>query len=293
MTDDLVAIASDMLTARINPTGAELWSLADAQGRQYMTDADPAFWTGHAPILFPVIGSLAHDHLRVDGVEYPLARHGFARKSRFDAVETGPGQVRFGLRDSPATRAHYPFAFALDLDFRLDGWRLEVTASVHNPGDRPLPFSFGFHPAFAWPLPGGAAKAAHCVTFAEPEPGGIRRLAPDTGLLLPDPQPTPVRGRALMLDASLFRADALVWTDLASRSVHYGAPGGASLDLQFPDSPMLGMWQVPGAHYICIEPWQGYADPQGFDGEFINKPGLVMLAPGAVRSFRLMITVNP
>jgi galactose mutarotase-like enzyme len=293
MTDDLVAIASDVLTARINPTGAELWSLTDAQGRQYMTDADPAFWTGHAPILFPVIGSLTHDHLRADGVEYPLARHGFARKSRFDAVETEPGQVRFRLCDSPATRAHYPFVFVLDLDFRLDGWRLEVTASVHNPGDRPLPFSFGFHPAFAWPLPGGAAKAAHCVTFAEPEPGAIRRLAPDTGLLLPDPQPTPVHGRALMLDASLFRADALVWTDLASRSVHYGAPGGASLDLQFPDSPMLGMWQVPGAHYICIEPWQGYADPQGFDGEFINKPGLVMLAPGAVRSFRLMITVNP
>ena len=293
MADDCVAIGSDTLSARINPHGAELWSLIDTQGRQYMTDADPAFWSGHAPILFPVVGSLAGDRLLVDGVAYPLARHGFARRSGFDVVEHAADQVHFRLVDSPATRAVYPFAFALDLQFRLEGWRLDITASVTNPGAVPLPFSFGYHPAFAWPLPGGADKAAHRLTFAEPEPGAVRRVAPGTGLLMPDLEDSPVVGRDLALDAALFRADALIWTDLASRSLRYGAPGGASLDLAFPDMPMLGLWQVPGAHYICIEPWQGHADPQGFDGEFVSKPGLVILPPGAVRSFRLSVTVNP
>ena len=292
MPPDLVSIASHALSARINPTGAELWSLADAQGREFMTDADPAFWGGHAPVLFPIVGSLADNRLVVDGQGYAMARHGFARTSAFAIAEQGPGHVRFALRDSAATRRLYPFAFALDIGFRLDGWRLDIVASVHNPGDRPLPFSFGYHPAFAWPLPGGAQKAAHRLTFAQDEPAPVRRVARDTGLLLPEAQPTPVEGRTLMLDAALFADDALIWTDLASRSLNYGAPGGASLDIGFPDMPMLGLWQVPGARYICIEPWQGHADPQGFAGPFSDKPGLVTLAPGAVRSHHLSITVN-
>jgi galactose mutarotase-like enzyme len=292
MADAWVTIASDVLSAAINPTGAELCSLADDHGREYMTDADPAYWTGHAPILFPIVGSVAGDRLRVDGQDYTMPRHGFARRSVFAIAEQGVGQVRFVLRDTAATRAVYPFAFALDVAFRLDGWRLDIVASVRNPGDRPLPFSFGYHPAFAWPLPGGADKAAHRLTFAQDEPLPVRRVARDTGLLLPKAQATPVQGRTLPLDPALFADDAVIWTDLASRSLNYGAADGASLDLAFPDMPMLGLWQVPGAHYICIEPWQGHADPQGFDGDFADKPGLVMLAPGAVRSFHLSITVN-
>ena len=120
----------------------------------------------------------------------------------------------------------------------------------------------------------------------------MRRVARDTGLLLPEVEPSPVKCCDLPLDAVLFRADALIWTELHSRALRYGAPGGASLDLAFPDTPMLGLWQVPGARYICIEPWQGHADPQGFDGEFTAKPGLVILGPGEARAFRLSITVN-
>jgi galactose mutarotase-like enzyme len=292
MADDLITIASERLTARINPLGAELWSLTDGQGREFMTDADPAFWGGHAPVLFPIVGSLADDRMVVDGQVYPLPRHGFARRSRFDLAAHGPDYAQFVLRDSAATRATYPFAFVLTLDFRLEGWRLTVTASVTNPGEGPLPFSFGYHPAFAWPLPGGADKAAHRVTFAQDEPGAVRRVSRQTGLLLPDAQPTPVQGRTVALDAGLFADDALIWTDLASRSLHYGAPGGPALTVDFPDMPMLGLWQVPGARYICIEPWQGHADPQGFAGSFADKPGLVTLPPGAVRCFTMAVTAE-
>jgi galactose mutarotase-like enzyme len=293
MAEELLSIASADLSAQINPTGAELWSLTDGAGRQYMTDADPAFWGGHAPILFPVVGSLAGDRLVVDGTGHAMARHGFARRSRFAVIEHGADRVRLRLTESAETLAVYPFAFELDLAFRIEGWRLEMVATVRNPGTGDLPFSFGYHPAFAWPLPGGADKAAHRLTFAEPEPGAVRRVDRTTGLLLPAAEPTPVEGCELRLDPALFADDALIWTELASRSLRYGAPGGASLDLAFPDTPMLGLWQVPGARYLCIEPWQGHADPQGFAGEFVTKPGLVILPPGAVRSFRYSVTVNP
>jgi galactose mutarotase-like enzyme len=293
MTDDLITIGSGALRVQVNPMGAELWSMTDAAAREYMTDADPAFWDRRAPLLFPVVGELAGGQLRVAGTAYPLPRHGFARTCRFDPVERSADHVRFRLTDTAETRAAYPFAFALDMGFRVTGLRLDMVASVHNPGTGMLPFSFGYHPAFAWPLPGNSDKPGHCLTFDHDEPQPVRRVDRATGVLLPDTEPTPVRGRDLLLDRALFEADAVIWTELNSRALRYHAPGGAALDLAFPDTPMLGLWQIPGAHYICIEPWQGHADPQGFSGDFMAKPGLVMLAPGAVRSFRLSVTVTP
>lgn len=288
---EFVTISSGDLTARINPFGAELWSLADAQGREFMTDGDPAFWSGHAPLLFPIVGGLEANRYRVDGQEYELPRHGFARRSVFETVKAQADVAIFRLRDSAETRAVYPFAFELEMAFTLAGMTLHMAAIVRNPGDGALPFSFGYHPAFAWPLPGGAAKADHVVAFASPEPGAVRRLDPASGLLLPEGEPSPVEGHHLALDAALFEADAMIWTDLASRSLTFGTPGGAQMAIAFPDMPMLGLWQKPGAPFLCIEPWQGHADPVGFSGDFREKPGIVNLEPGDARTFRMDVTV--
>ena len=288
---DLVTIASDALTARIAPLGAELWSLTDARGGEYMTDADPAFWTGHAPVLFPIVGMVNGGEYRVGERTYPLGKHGFARGSVFAVVEQSAARAVFRLSDSEATRTVYPFAFQLDLAFSLEGATLRMAATVTNPGDGPLPFSFGFHPAFAWPLPGGAAKEEHVIAFAEPEPQPVRRIDPASGLLLPETFATPVEGHTLAPDAALFEADALIWDHLASRSLTYGPAGATQLAIAFPDTPMLGIWQKPGAAYLCIEPWQGIADPVGYTGDLRDKPGIVSLPPGESRTFRMDVTV--
>lgn len=291
--DDLVAIASDRVRARINPLGAELWSLTDAAGQEYMTGADPAFWTGHAPVLFPVVGALNGGTYRLQGREYALPKHGFARTSAFDLIEHSADRAVFRLVDSEQTRSAWPVRFSLDMAFQIVGDLLAMTATVTNRGEEPAWFSFGFHPAFAWPLPGGAPKEDHRITFAADEPQGIRRIDPASGLLLPEPQPTPVEGRTLTPAAALFEADALIWDRLSSRSLTFGTEGGAVLEIGFPDTPMLGIWQKPGASYLCIEPWQGMADPQGWDGDFRMKPGVVELGGGASRSFRMDVRVVP
>lgn len=290
---DLITITSGDLTARINPLGAELWSLTDRDGREYMTDADPAFWTGHAPLLFPIVGALNGGRYRLGDAEHALPKHGFARTRRFACIAQEESQAGFRLTDDDDTRAAYPFAFALDMAFRLEGASLRMAAKVTNRGGQPMPFSFGYHPAFAWPLPGGAAKAAHRLTFAEGEPDPLRQLEAETGLVLPDPRPTPVTGRELALDARLFAADALIWDSIRSRALTYGATDGARLDVAFPDTPMLGIWQKPGANYVCLEPWQGIADPLGYEGDFRDKPGVVVLPPGEERSFRMDVSVHP
>lgn len=289
---ELVTIASEVLTARIHPLGAELHSLTDAAGREYMTDADPAYWTGHAPILFPIVGELQGGTYRLDGREYALARHGFARRSRFKLVEHRDHLVRWRLTDSAETRAVYPFAFALELGYRLHGARLEVEAVVRNTGDGPLPFNLGFHPGFAWPLPGGGDKLAHAIVFEREEPADLRAL--DGQGLFAGSTASPVRGDTLPLAPDLFAADALVWDRLESRSLTYrGAAASPALHIAFPDTSYLGIWQKPGADFVCIEPWQGLADEAGFAGDFTQKAGIVTLAPGGTRSFRMDVTVQP
>lgn len=297
MTADLVTITNGKLSAAINPLGAELWSLTNAAGAEYLTDADPAFWGGHAPLLFPIVGSLADETFRHKGAAYALPRHGFARRSLF-AAQVQEDRALFRLTDSPETHAAYPFAFVLEMAFALEDATLRMEATVRNPGAEVLPFSFGYHPAFAWPLPGGIdkggpPKAAHRLVFAQEEPQPVRRVSKGAGLILPQGEPTPVRGRDLPLDSALFEADALIWDRLNSRALAYGAHGGAWLDIAFPDTPQLGVWQVPGARYICIEPWAGHADPEGFAGEISDKPGIELLPPGDARSFRMDVTLRP
>lgn len=291
MTNESVSIASESLTAKISPLGAELHALVDSEGRQFMTDADPAFWSGHAPVLFPIVGRLNHDRFRLDGVEYEMPKHGFARRSQFAVVESDAASVTFRLTDSETTRSHYPFAFALEMAFAVQGQTLSMTATVRNTGDVALPASFGFHPAFAWPLPYGGTKEEYQVQFEHDEPGVLKAISVD-GLIAADERPTPVAGNILHLKDDLFTDDALVWDHLASRRVHYGVAGRPGLDVSFPDTKKLGIWMKPGARYLCIEPWAGIADPEGYDGDFRQKPGVFELAPGAERAFRMNVTVG-
>ncbi len=288
---DLVTLRSDALTASIHPLGAELWSLKDADGRELMTDADPAFWAGHAPLLFPIVGALAGDQYRLNGRTYAMPRHGFARRSEFALVGAEAGRALFRLEASEESRAVYPFEFRLDMGFALTGATLAMTATVSNMGDTPMPFSFGYHPAFAWPLPYGSAAEDHRIVFERDEPAPIRRLDPATGLVAPEPQPSPVEGTVYAPTYADFEADALIWDKLSSRSLTYGVPGQPSLRIDFPDMAMLGIWQKTGARFLCIEPWAGIADPLGFTGDFTQKPGVITLAPGAQQRLRMDVTL--
>ncbi|MCJ8159764.1 aldose 1-epimerase family protein [Sphingomonas sp. LaA6.9] len=286
-----VSISSGDLTARIAPLGAELVSLTDAEGRELMSDGDPAFWTGRAPILFPIVGRLNRDEYRLGDRSYSLPQHGFARRSDFTVVAQDPDAVRFRLVDSPETRSVYPFAFVLDMAFHLDGPRLTMIATIGNPGSAPMPASFGFHPAFAWPLPYGGAREDHRIVFEKDEPAELRAIVP-SGVIADTARPSPVEDNVLALGDNLFTNDALIWDKLESRALRYGASEGPQLEIAFPDTEWLGIWTKPGTGFVCIEPWAGMADPEGFDGDFSEKPGVFIVAPGESRSFRMIVTLK-
>ncbi|WP_375404760.1 aldose 1-epimerase family protein [uncultured Sphingomonas sp.] len=289
---DLIRIGNDKLSAAINPLGAELSHLRDPDGRELMTDADPAYWTGRAPILFPVVGRVTGDVLRIDGVEHPMPKHGFARRSTFEVVAAEATRAAFALTDTAETRAAYPFTFRLEVAFRLDSPTLLTEVTIENRGERPMPAQFGFHPAFAWPLPYGRDRAAHRILFDRDETGDLRAITPD-GFIAAESRPTPLGGRELRLYDALFANDALVWDPVRSQALRYGAPDGPQLDIAFPDTPGLGIWTKPGARYVCVEPWHGIADPAGYAGEFRDKPGVFEIAPGDAKQISMSVTLVP
>jgi galactose mutarotase-like enzyme len=277
-----------MLEATISAPGAELSSLRHEQFGEVIWQAGPV-WPSHAPNLFPIIGQLAGDVLHAGGRSYPMGRHGFARRRRFTWIDTSAAACLLELRDDEQTREHYPFAFRLRIGFALADETLTVTYTIANPGEAPLPASVGAHPAFIWPLVPGIPKTEHTLQFAQAEPAPIRRLA--NGLLMSEKFPSPVVGRTLHLDDSLFVADAIVMDRVASSAVTYGAPGAPAITVGWDGFRELGIWSKDGGEFICIEPWRGYASPVDFDGPFADKPGLMHIPPAGQETLVMRISI--
>jgi galactose mutarotase-like enzyme len=285
-----VSLSSGDLTAEVDPLGAQLSTLRDRAGRDLLWGGDPSVWAGRAPLLFPTVGALAGGHYRLGSATYALPRHGFARVKRFDVVDTSSGAVTFRLKADGASIQVYPFDFELDVHFALDGPTLSVTTSVRNLGDGDMPASIGYHPGFRWPLPFGRPRSSHFIEFAMDEPDPVRRLNA-AGLLTSERHPTPISHRCLTLGDALFQDDVIIFDQIRSRHVTYGADQGPRIRVSYPDAPYLGIWTKPQAAFICIEPWHGVADPEGFAGDFRTKPGVFTVTAGAVLSTQLIVTL--
>jgi galactose mutarotase-like enzyme len=220
-----------------------------------------------------------------------MGTHGFARLSEFAVSEKADSSVRLRIVDTDATRAQYPFAFRLDLVFAVTGATLSMRAEVTNTGAGRMPFSFGFHPAFHWPLPGGEGET-HWLTLAEKEAPPTRRLG-ERLMVAHEYFPSVFAAGRYAPKAEDFRNDAVILDTLRSRSVRFGVDGGPFLEAAFPDFPALGFWQKPGAPYLCIEPWQGITPFVGESMAMEDRPGGLFLDPGKTHPLTMTVTFHP
>lgn len=287
-----IALESAGLCVELSALGAELRSFRPDGRREWLWQGDPAWWAGQAPLLFPVIGRSPGGSIRWQGRSFEMPPHGVARQRVFRVLAASAGRAIFELVDDETTRAHYPFAFRLTVDYALAPDALTMTVTAHNPArDATLPASIGFHPGFAWPLVPGHAKTEHVVRFAQAEPAPIRRID-RTGLGHRHGFATPVRGHTMPLADALFADDAVIFDRLASRRLWYGVPGRPGLRVDFPDCQNLGVWMKPGAPYLCLEPWQGFAPEIGDDGDLAARPGIVLVPPGGTLSRTLRLALD-
>src|SRR3569833_4644908 len=145
-----IALHSPELHAEVNPLGAQLSVLRDAEERDLLWNGDPTVWGGRAPILFPIVGELAGGKYHLGGKSCPLSRHGFARGKPFNVVAATPSSATFRLSTDESTLAVYPFQFELDVRFAVNGATLGVLATVRNLGVSFLLVCFGFFLGLRW-----------------------------------------------------------------------------------------------------------------------------------------------
>jgi galactose mutarotase-like enzyme len=106
---------------------------------------------GGNPILFPLCGNLPDNTYNVDGKDYQIKQHGFARELPWRATtqnNDGAASVTVELVSNAETKAVYPFEFHLAFTYSLKGNTLEIRQEYKNLSSTPMPFSSGFHPYF-------------------------------------------------------------------------------------------------------------------------------------------------
>ena len=261
-------IENNNLKVTINYFGAELSSLVKKDtGTEYMWNADERFWKRSAPVLFPFVGSLKNKEFLYEGKAYPMGQHGFARDMEFSLVSNDGTEVWFSLSSDDSTYEKYPFAFTLELGYKLEGNTLKVIWKVINEDDKQMYFSIGGHPAFMCPLDNDGRQTDYYIEFDTDKDLTYSKLS-ENGLVYKKDAVLATNGGKMKIDEHLFDEDALVVEGDQAHVVSLCKPDGeAYLTVKF-DAPLFGLWSPAGkgAPFICIEPWYGRCDSAEFTG---------------------------
>ncbi|WP_108397985.1 aldose 1-epimerase family protein [Devosia submarina] len=283
-----VRIENEHLSVEIVPMGAEMQSLRTRDGADWLWNGDPQFWTGRAPVLFPMVGRAPEDHISVDGQRFAMSQHGFARRNEFTLIESGADYARFELRANETTHQVYPFEFSLVVEHRLEGRGVRTTAVVSNLDQRPMPYGIGFHPAFLWPLPGCTGEK-HSVRLDNGGEPLLAQLA--DGLVKREKMASPFTKGELALHDDLFKADAMIFPEGAGTGLRYGADSKA-IHFSWENLPNFALWSKPGAQFVCLEPWHGTAAMVGGSDALEERPFVEVLEPGGRRRYGFSVELE-
>lgn len=278
--NDMKTISNKQLTIQVSPHGAELCSIV-ANGKEYLWQADPAFWKRHSPVLFPIVGSVWENEYRNEGIPYTLTQHGFARDMEFTLISEKEDEVRYRLVSNEETLHKYPFPFCLEIGYRIQGKKIEVMWEVKNTGDKEMYFQIGAHPAFYWPEFDASNSERGFFRF-DKENGLKYILISEKGCADPSTEYSlELTDGLLPLDTHTFDKDALILENEQVRKVTlYNKEKLAYLSLHF-NAPVVGLWSPPAknAPFVCIEPWYGRCDRAHYTGEYKDKAWMQHLQP--------------
>ena len=273
-------LENDNLRIGTRTYGGELIAIHNKiNGSEYLWDGNPEYWKYHAPILFPIVGKVVDCKYRVDGKIYELPQHGLARTSEFTLLEKKEDEITFELKYSEDTLKVYPFKFSLIIKYTLNDINLSIDYIVKNLDNKEMYFSIGAHPAFMCPIENDKFDDYY-FEFNEKENASIMQLV-GPGYFSKEEKPYLKDENIINLSTDLFKNDALVFKNLKSNKISLKSKNHKKyLEFDFGEFPYLGLWtKDTGAPFVCIEPWFGHADFDGFNGEFKDKAAIQSLMP--------------
>lgn len=271
-------LENECLRVSVADAGAELISVWDkAAGQERIWNGEPAVWNRHAPILFPFVGKVKDGQYRIGDQAYPMkTQHGFARDRVFTCAEKTDTSITHCLTADEQTRAVYPFDFELTVCHRLQGKQLVIEWKIANRGAERMFFAIGGHPGFM--MPAGFAKEDCLIAF----PGAQTlqyKSANAAGYILPEVKTLPLTNGCASWQADI--PDTWIFEDQQVKAVGIARPDGTPYVMLHCESfPMLAVWANPKGPFICLEPWYGRADDEGFTGTIDQKKDIQALNAG-------------
>ncbi|EHC2200700.1 aldose 1-epimerase family protein [Listeria monocytogenes] len=290
----MIKLENEVLLVEMKTAGAELTRIFHKDtGLEYLWNADSMFWGRHSPVLFPTVGRLVDDTYLVDGKQYHLGQHGFARDRDFQVIEQTENTVRFELDADEDSLAIYPYKFKLSIIYTIEKNTVAVSYEVENTDNKRIYFSIGAHPAFHLPLTDGTTFEDYYLDFGTEEnletlclegpyrSGEIKKIIDEPARYLP-------------LSYDLFKNDALIFEALKQKEMTIKSDKTPHfVKVSFPEFPFVGVWTAKaGTPFLCIEPWYGIADGAGESVELRDKAGIEHLEPEAVFASEYEITVG-
>jgi galactose mutarotase-like enzyme len=194
---------------------------------------------GGIPLLFPFAGELRNGVLTATGTTMP--RHGFARRANWIVTSATADQISMHLPIDDDARTQYPFDCHVHQIVRALADGVQIDLSVENREARPMPVAPGWHPYFPCRLD----RKRECLAQIVPaEDLTSEPLACDVNV------PAPSGGRTT-----------------------FSLPAIGAITLRYSDQlKTFEVWTLPGADFVCIEPWVGPSN-------VINTPDRIVVGP--------------
>ena len=257
-----------MIEIKTCSKGAELISLK-FNGEEKLHDG-LNFWNRHSPILFPIVGQIKNNKTIIEGEEYSMTQHGFARDMEFKELK----ENYYVLEYNEETLKKFPYKFELHVWYEIFGDSLVVNYKVVNKDNKQIMFGLGAHPAFKCDYTNGK----YSIEFDEKE-DNIEILQLEDGLISNKKIEVSeiIKDNRIKLNSESFINDAIIMKNIKSNKVFLKYEDKEILNFEFEDFPYLAIWSKVGASFVCIEPWFNTADKTDTIGELKNKENIILL----------------
>ncbi|MDF2888470.1 MAG: Galactose mutarotase [Lacrimispora sp.] len=289
------SLKNDQLEVGFTSLGGALTSIKNEAGTEYLWQGDPEYWSGQAPVLFPICGSLRNNRaVTKGGKEIQMPRHGIVRKEVFKLESEKEDSISFSISENDEMMGKYPYPFTLTLEYRLEEHSIHVTYGIKNTGTEDMPFFIGGHPAFRCPLLPSENYEDYQVVFD----GKEERTAPtpdlETGLVdMGHRKEVAFDGTVLPLAHSLFYQDGIIFDQLKSKKVTLcHKENGHGVELEMGSFPYLVIWSAANdGPFLALEPWTGLSTCSDENDVLEEKRNAAIVKPGEETRLSYKITI--
>jgi galactose mutarotase-like enzyme len=286
-------IQSTNLTVSTDSLGAGVTSIK-RDGKEYLWQGDAAYWSGQAPVMFPICGCLRNGTATLlNGKTVKLDRHGFARRRDFIIKQKSENEITYELVSDEETRKAYPFSFVFQMNYKVEDNCLFINHIVTNTSDETMPYFVGGHPAFFCPMKEGENFEDYVVEMETAEYSNCPLIS-ESGELKEDERTLVFDNESVLpVRHDLFYHDALCLEYPKSNYAilhHKDSKHGVRVD--FNDFDFFQIWSSANdGPFVALEPWTGTATTNKEDDIFEHKRGVKLLEPGETQTTTYSISI--